>query len=144
MNNKIVLGSLLLLVIFIITPLASAYNPLPEQLLTPQPITETQEGILGTAYIVIVVLTYTPGQGIKPCQGADIHLRSFLHSYNGTTNEKGIHIFPVHTALLREKYYITTASIQLQNTTMQRIGLIHIRAKQIIYKGFLFVVTAES
>jgi hypothetical protein len=143
MSKKILTCSLLLILTFIIAPIATAYSPLPEQLVQ-QPVTETPQGILGTAYIAVIVLTYTPGQGIKPCQGADIHLRSILRSYNGTTNEKGIHLFAVHTSLLREKHYLATVSINAQNQTMMRIGFIHLKARQVVYKGFLFLLTNET
>ena len=144
MNKKIITGSLFLILTFMITPIVSAYNPIAEQPIIPQTTTETPEGTLGMATIVVFVLTYTPEQGLQPCQGADIHLRGFLHSYNGTTNEKGIHIFIVQSKLHRERHYIATASIQSQNQTMMRIGFISLRSRQVIYKGFLFVVTGES
>jgi hypothetical protein len=150
MNKKIMICCLLLL-LTILAPLSSAVPALTDQQLRQQTVLSPQRvlqdnpiGILRKAYIVIYVVTFTPGKGIQPCQGADIHLRGFLHSYNGTTNEMGIYLFAVHTSLLREKIYLATVNIVLQNNTVTKRGFIRLHARQIIYKGFLFVVSEES
>jgi len=146
MNKKIIICSLLVLVT-ILAPLASAVPACTEQqlvkpaALSPQLLLqEKPEGILRTAYILVFVVSFTPGKGIQPCQGADIHLRGLLHSYRGTTNETGIYLFAVHTSFLREKYYLATVSMVFQNHTVTKIGFVHLKARQIAAKGFLYIL----
>jgi hypothetical protein len=152
MKKKIMMFSLFTLLTFMITPLVSASGiftaqPIINQTATTQqeePATETPEGIIRTAYLIIFVVTFTPGSGVQPCPGAEIHIRGLFHSYNGTTDDKGLHLFKVRTSFLREKLYFVTVSMVSQDHVVKRTAFLHFRPWQIVLKAFLFLQPAET
>lgn len=138
--------------ILIFTPFASAFGTFNEQQILQNTAVELQEelinekpaGILGTAYLFVYAITYTQGEGLSPCVGANIRVKGLFRSYNGTTNEQGIYLFAVHTSLLREKYYFITVNATLGDHVVTKRAFIHIGARTIFTKGFLFLQLNES
>jgi hypothetical protein len=152
MKKKIMIFSLLALALFVVAPFASAGSPVTEQPLT-QEITVDQygdsrtvapSGLFRTAYLVVFVLTFTPGSGVQPCQGAEVRVRSLFHSYNGTTDDKGLHLFAVHTSFLREKTYFVSVKMTIGDHVAKRTAFLHFRSWQIDYKTFLFLQPSAS
>jgi hypothetical protein len=105
---------------------------------------EAPQGVIRTAYLVVFVITFTPGAGIQPCPGAEVRVRGLLHSYNGTTDDKGLHLFAVHTSFLREKLYFITVSMVSQDHVVKRTAFLHLRSWQVVYRAFLFLQPAAS
>ena len=103
-------------------------------------ITEQPESIAGMGYLLIHVFTYTPGSGFHPYQGANISIRGFLYSYNGTTDEDGDCFFTVHTKLFKAKIYFVKVSIDSQDRLVTKRDFIYMLPRQIEYKEFLFLV----
>ena len=103
-------------------------------------ITKQPERVAGMGYLVIHVYTYTPGSGFHPYQGANISIRGFLYSYNGTTDADGDCFFTVHTRLFKAKIYFVKVSIDSQDRLVTKRDFIYILPRQIEEKEFLFLV----
>jgi len=148
MKMKIVVCCLVVVLALVATPFVSAFrtfeglSPVKKTDFETQStlIDEKQVSSLGSGYLLFLVFTFTPGQGFNPYQGANVTARSILHFYNGTTDEKGICVFKVNAPLFRENLYFVKVSIVSQNRTISKMAFIHMKALQIAYKGFLFVV----
>jgi hypothetical protein len=87
-----------------------------------------------------LVFAFTPGQGIHPYKGANITARGLFHSYNGTTDEKGVCVLKVHAPFFRTKLYFVKVSIISHNRVVTKIAFLHTRALRLAYEGFLFFV----
>jgi len=148
MKKKVGLFCLFVVLTFLTTSLASGFHTVPQPLTAQDTvfeeqaslIQEKQKAVLGTAFLLIYVLTFTQGEGLKACQGANITVKSLLHTYNATTDERGIHVFPVHTALLREKFFFIKVSIVSEDEELTKTALIRMKSRQIMSKGFLFII----
>jgi hypothetical protein len=152
MKKKIMMVSLLALMLLVVAPVASAGAPITEQSVgTRAAIAQqtdtgsgTPAGVLRTAYLIVFALTFTPGSGVQPYQGAEIRVRSLFHSYNGTTDEKGLHLFAVRTSFLREKAFFVSVKITIGDHVAKRTAFLHLRSWQIAYKTFLFLQPSAS
>jgi hypothetical protein len=96
--------------------------------------------LLLTGYLLIHVDTWSPGVGIHSYPGANITVKGFLYSYNGTTDETGDCLFKIHTNLFRTKVYFIKVSIYPQDRVLTKRESILIGPRQIVYKQFLFIV----
>jgi hypothetical protein len=134
MKRKIGLLCLFVVMILLVVP-----NIVSSDAISAQP-----EPTLGIGYLIIHVFTFTPGSGFHPYQGANISLRGFFFSYNGSTDENGDCFFTVHTNLLRPKVYFAKISIETQNRVMMKRDLITMFPRQIEYKNYLFIVLNTS
>jgi len=153
MKKKIMMFSLFALGLLVIAPLASAGTPITEQqsIGTGAAVVQqgdtgagTPAGVFRTAYLIVFALTFTPGAGVQPCQGAEVRVRSLFHSYNGTTDEKGLHLFAVHTSFLREKAFFVSVKMTIGDHVAKRTAFLHLRSWQIAYKTFLFLQPAAA
>lgn len=148
MKKKIVACCLLLNLLLVLTPLVSALGMSEEQpTILQKDIKEQsialkgkQASSVGNGYLLFLVFSFIPGEGISPYKGANVTARGLFHSYNGTTDDKGVCIFKVQAPLLREKLFFVKVSILSHNRVISRIAFIHLKALQISYKGFLFLV----
>jgi len=93
-----------------------------------------------TGYLLIRVLTYAPGEGIRSYEGANITVRGLFYSYNGQTDETGDCLFKLHTNLFRTKKYYVKVSIPPENWLHTKRISFFIEPRQILYKEFLFIV----
>jgi hypothetical protein len=98
-----------------------------------------QESILGKGYLLIHVFSFTPGSGFHPYQGANISVRGFLYSYNGTTDEYGDCLFTVFTKLFRAKIYFIKITIDLLDRVVTRRDIVYMSLREIEYKEYLFI-----
>jgi hypothetical protein len=100
---------------------------------------ETQEPSLRNGLILLLVFSYTPGQGVSPVVGANITARSLLHSYNGTTDSNGVCVIKVHAPLLREKvFFIKVSIVSTDGHARSRIAFMSMKAWHLAYRIFLF------
>lgn len=148
MKKKIVACCLLISLLLVVTPLVSAIETFEGQPTILQKdikeqriaLNEKQPSSLGNGYLLFLVFAFTPRQGISPYKGANVTAKSLFHSYNGTTDANGVCIFKVQAPLLREKLFFLKVSIISNNRVISRIAFIHMKALQISYKTFLFLV----
>jgi len=101
--------------------------------------TEQPEAVLGNGYLLIHVFSFTPGSGFQPYQGANVSLRGFSYSYNGTTDEYGDCLFIVHTNLFRSKIYFVKIIIDLEDRVVTKRDLVYMHSRDIEYREYLFV-----
>lgn len=128
-----------------VTSIAAPYHELqPLFQSTTQPPNDDGQGTLDspwfTGYLLIRVLTYSPGEGIHPYERANITVRGLFYSYNGQTDETGDCLFKLHTNLFRPKKYFVRVSIPPDDWFHTKRVTFFIEPRQIIYREFLFVV----
>jgi len=148
MKKKIVVCCLLVSLALVATPLVSAFRTFEGQSTVwntdferkSSAIDENQVSSLGSGYLLFLVLTFTPGQGIHPYQGANVTAGNLFRSYNGTTNEKGVCVITVKAPLFREKLFFVKVSIISHDRVVSKIAFIYMKAFQIASKVFLFLV----
>lgn len=101
--------------------------------------TENQEAVLGSGYLLIHVFSFTLGSGFQPQVGANISLRSFRYSYNGTTDEYGDCLFTVHTNLLRAKIYFVKITLDLEDRVVTKRDFVYMHSRDIEYREYLII-----
>jgi hypothetical protein len=153
MKKKIIIFSLFSLMTLLVPSFASAYGTFSEQPQMMKTAVEQQRNIgtekksearLGTAYLAISVIAYTPGLGIYPCPGANIHIKGLFYSYNETTDENGFLIFEVHAPLFRQKLYFITINLTTPDRVLKRLDFVSLRAQQIYSREYIFFIFNES
>lgn len=138
---------LLVSLVFVMTPLASAVQSIEGQ----SPVVninheqqsiamdEKQGASLRNGYLLLLVFIYTPGQGVSPYTGANITARSLFHHYNGTTDSDGVCLIKIHAPLLREKlFFIKVSIVNEDGHARSRIAFMSMKAWHIAYQIFLF------
>ena len=129
MKRKIKLCCLFVIMVLVVTPIVASNSTTSGQ----------QESILGKGYLLIHVFSFTPGSGFHPYQGANISVRGFLYSYNGTTDEYGDCLFTVFTKLFRAKIYFIKITIDLPDRVVTRRDVVYMSLREIEYKEYLFI-----
>ncbi len=103
-------------------------------------VQETPESAEMTGYLLIHVYTWFPLKGFHPYPAANISVKGFFYSYNGTTDENGDCLLRLHTNLLRAKMYFIKVSIIKNDRVVTRRTSIFIEPRDIIYKEFMFIM----
>ena len=148
MKKKLVFFCFFVVMMLMVIPVVSSNSNVKEQQSVHDKEIELQDclvqekpaAMLVTGYLLIHVYTYTPGAGFHPYPGANISVRGFLYSYNGSTDEMGDCLLKVHTNLFRAKTYFVKVSILSHDRLVTKRYSIFIEPRQIIYKEFLFIV----
>ena len=147
MKKKMVVYCVLVSLVFILTPLASAGQHI--QGVSPGVnLSDAQQRVsvgnppepsLRNGLLLVLVFMYTPGQGIGPFAGANITAKSLFHKYNGTTDANGVCLLKVHAPWLREKLFFVKVSIINQaGHARYRIAFLTMKAWHLAYRIFLF------
>lgn len=101
---------------------------------------ETLDSPLRMGYILIHVAAFTPGNGIRPYQGANISVRGLFYSYTGETDESGDCLLKVHTNLFRPIHYRVKVSIPPGDWLHTKRISFFMQPREVVYKQFLFIV----
>lgn len=148
MKKKIVVFCIFAVMLLVTLPVLSSAAAEKEQQLVRfanselhnDEATGTFDSPLLTGYILINVMTWTPGVGIHPYEGANISVKGLFYSYSGETDESGDCLFKVRTNLFRPKNYHMKVSIPPGNWFHTRRTSFFIMPRQIAFKEFLFIV----
>jgi hypothetical protein len=148
MRKKIVVYCVLMITTLMMVPMVSSYSLVADQQAFFDRENEKQQSEMQepsgpteiTGYLLIHVSVYTPGEGLRPYEGANISVRGLFYSYNGQTDEKGDCLFQVHTHLFRAKRYFVKVGIPPENWLHTKIFSIFVEPWEVIYRNVLFIV----
>lgn len=148
MKKKIMVFCFFVITVLMILPVVSSYSLVSEQQSFVSSgiekhsfnVQEKPVPAEMTAYLLIHVSVYTPGEGLHPYNGANISVRGFLFRYSGQTDDQGDCLFQVHTNLFRAKRYFIKVSIPPEDWLHTKINSLYIQPRQIVLKDFLFIV----